>query len=902
MPALLSNAAYRRLLHADNSSVESLNTVFSQLGWASGLRRVPTSPGAKRVPIWELSIACEPAAVVSIGVPGREVLLTTVGYTRQARYALAWSTDRIALYDTLLWQREPGDLPLFQTDPTDHLGIADLLSLVGRDEVLKEVPSDLISADGARAALPTVLGEALSKLRLQVADASAYIGKDTANSDSEVLRLFHQLLYVRIAEDRKSPCSTARIQGLMESDAVGSELAKLLKDYQKEANSELFKPVSISIAQLPASALRAVLRQTVEPWTRLRLDFSVARADLAGKLYESYLSTLPAQEPAVKRAQRLFPVARGIDQREKQATFYTPPALARLLTKRALAPEFRRRHKVVPGKVRVVDTACGSGAFLIAAYLLIRDHLEAQRDHALRIAEREEILLECIFGADVDERALGLAQVQLLEVANLHGRLPSLRNNLFCGDSLPAPPGTKARGGEVPWDDIVTERGNFTTVLGNPPFGAQAKLPRRISVEQISALSSQYPEIRAFGQDYAYFFLALAIRLLDERGCAGLVMPRPLLSLAGGAKAREYLAKAGVSWITDFRAAHVFPHVAASIAAVVVDRTRPAQTHIEGVLDSRDDPRGVLDNLVAGVPKSITKISLPRAQLSKIAESGWTPFRARWLPQLDSHIGRQTSLLGDGPNRDIRTGVKTANVERFVLGPDDWRAANSDAIAVGKRVLPKRFLPPVVYASDIAPFDFRITGRRLFLPFESDGSPASDPQVAAELKARGGLPKNYQHGYLPTLCGPKLLLRAFAREPAVIPDHTGQYVPIMRGVQAVRMDDIQPEHLRGIAALLNSSFYQWLLRGLGAPRGDETVELTIADVHQLPFPELSISELSHLCALADRIEAAMNEHSPVLRVRAVRDERAVLDDFTLDLLEVSAKSREAIQAELIRVA
>ena len=323
-----------------------------------------------------------------------------------------WSPSQVMLFDCLRWNTAPGDVSAAVAETTDAAAIEELLALLGRDEVLGEVPSDRVLRTPEHRALPQLLGDALAQLRLDVANSEAYGGRDPTGQDTAVLRLFHQILYVRIAEDRKRPQSPLAMREILGSGQLNTDLARLLNDYRSSANSELFQPAGVSIEDLPADSLRTVLRQTVEPWARLRLDFSVARHDLAGRLYESYLSTLPAEDAS----QRLFPVASGVDSREQHATFYTPPALAQLLTDHALLRWVEDRGACQPSEIKVVDPACGSGAFLVAAYACLRQYFEAQRGRALRPSEREEILLECIFGADVDERALGLAQVQLLEM------------------------------------------------------------------------------------------------------------------------------------------------------------------------------------------------------------------------------------------------------------------------------------------------------------------------------------------------------------------------------------------------------------------------------------------------------------------------------------------------------
>jgi hypothetical protein len=899
MPTTLSQRDLRALADGEPAGVRALSSAMEMNGWPTGLQELRTHRlGA----LWELSAAAEPAAVIGFTGSRLPERLTSVAYTRQARYAVSWSPSQVALFDSLRWNAAPGDAPAAVAEATDVQAVEQLLALLGRDEVLGEVPSDLLLRTPEHRALPQLLGDALAQLRLDVANSEAYGGRDPTGQDTAVLRLFHQILYVRIAEDRRRPQSHLAMRAILGSEQLNTDLASLLNDYRSTANSELFQPAGVSIEDLPADSLRAVLRQTVEPWERLRLDFSVARHDLAGRLYESYLSTLPTEDAS----QRLFPVARGVDRREQHATFYTPPALAQLLTDQALLRWIEDRGIRQPSEIKVVDPACGSGAFLVAAYDCLRQYFEAQRDRPLRPREREEILLECIFGADVDERALGLAQVQLLEIADLHGRLPSMKQNLLRGDSLPAPPGVSAAAGQVQWDKVIRERGEFTTVLGNPPFGAQAKLPGRLSVEAISQLRDRYPEVRSFGQDYAYFFLALANRLLTPDGSAGLVMPRGLIALGQGAAARAFLSDLGISWIADLRAARVFSGVGASVAAVAVDKSEPSSARVESVRDSRGDPRTLLDDLANNAPDTVATASVDALNLRHLAGSGWTLFRLRWADSLRSEIGRPFEPLANGHassgRRVVRTGVKTARVADFIIAPDCYRSEPDNMIAVGSRVIPDRFLPRVVYASDIEPFDLQDSGRRLFLPFEIDGTHAKDPEVEAALADRGGLPAHYQHGDLSTLLGPKVLLKAFAREPATVADTEGRYVPVMRGVHAIGFSGIAVGHLSGLATLLNSALYQWLLQGLGSPRADETIEVTVDDVGSLPFPDLTHSELRQLDVHAKAVITALEEEDPIRRAHAVRDARADADRFVFELLKVSAHLEDTVRNELVRVA
>src|SRR4051812_22122027 len=111
------------------------------------------------------------------------------------------------------------------------------------------------------------------------------------------------------------------------------------------------------------------------------------------------------------------------------------------------------------------------------------------------------------------------------------------------------------------------------------------------------------------------------------------------------------------------------------------------------------------------------------------------------------------------------------------------------------------------------------------------------------------------------------------------------------------------------------------MRGFGAPRADETVELSVDIVKRLPWPTLTDAMWDRLEAAGKSVESLVH----VTRVRkpaprtsapspmaslgttnaastkysAVRDARRVVDDLTFELLEVSARLRTAVSDETL---
>ena len=102
----------------------------------------------------------------------------------------------------------------------------------------------------------------------------------------------------------------------------------------------------------------------VEPWERLRLDFSVTTNEVAGRLYQSYLRLAPAWIDEG----RLFPSAEIRSKQKSAGAYYTPAAVARFLVRETLGVWLASNQPVRFSDVRLIDPACGSGAFLVAAY------------------------------------------------------------------------------------------------------------------------------------------------------------------------------------------------------------------------------------------------------------------------------------------------------------------------------------------------------------------------------------------------------------------------------------------------------------------------------------------------------------------------------------------------------
>lgn len=189
------------------------------------------------------------------------------------------------------------------------------------------------------------------------------------------------------------------------------------------------------------------LRWAIHDGSLAAVDYRNMGPEELGSVYESLMELDPRPDPHQK-AFELVNTA-GSD-RKTTGSYYTPDSLVQELIKSALEPVIQQRlqdNKANPTEallsIRVIDPACGSGHFLLAAARRLAQELALLRSddgavkpqdyrHALR-----EVVSHCIFGVDRNPMALELARTALwLEGFEEGHPLSFLDHHLQCGEAL----------------------------------------------------------------------------------------------------------------------------------------------------------------------------------------------------------------------------------------------------------------------------------------------------------------------------------------------------------------------------------------------------------------------------------------------------------------------------------
>jgi len=136
------------------------------------------------------------------------------------------------------------------------------------------------------------------------------------------------------------------------------------------------------------------------------------------------------------------------------------------------------------GQIKVLDPACGSGAFLIQAYDLLEDRYttvaeqlrfhEGPKAETLFDAIPDIILNDNLFGVDLSEQGVEITQLSLWLRSARRGRtLADLSHNIVRGNSLVSDPAVHplALNWQVSFPQVFGRpEAGFDCVIGNPPW------------------------------------------------------------------------------------------------------------------------------------------------------------------------------------------------------------------------------------------------------------------------------------------------------------------------------------------------------------------------------------------------------------------------------------------------
>jgi type I restriction-modification system DNA methylase subunit len=387
--------------------------------------------------------------------------------------------------------------------------------------------------------------------------------------------LIDRLIFLRFAEDCDVEPDAQLQQAVSKGDAY-KNLIDLFKQADDKYNSGLFdfeKDKITPLLKVDNKILKGIINELYYPLCRY--EFAVMPVEVLGNAYEQFLG----------KVIRILP-SRGVKIEEKPevrkagGVYYTPQYIVEYIVKNTVG-------KLIDGKtpkdieaIKIVDPACGSGSFLLGAYeYLLNFHSnwyytnlnDKQKkkgdiltpDGKLTTHEKKRILLNNIYGVDLDANAVEVSKLSLLlkcmegetqasikqQITMFNERvLPTLDDNIKDGNSLidtdfydnEIDLGYERTIKPFSWKKqfpIVFKQGGFDVVIGNPPYVMLQSLETKVVFDYTL---KKYKSAK-YKIDTYQLFTETSINLIKENGLIGFITPNTFLKNIHSEPLRKFI-------------------------------------------------------------------------------------------------------------------------------------------------------------------------------------------------------------------------------------------------------------------------------------------------------------------------------------------------------------------------
>ena len=277
-------------------------------------------------------------------------------------------------------------------------------------------------------------------------------------------------------------------------------------------------------------------------------------------------------------------------RRKKEGIFYTPDFVTQFLVENVVG-RFLEANPDKLESIKILDPACGSGAFLNQAHSYLMSEYKVRHEQKMleqpdkrqldisdvNFAEiNRSILLHNLFGVDLNPESVEITKLSLwLKTARSSEPLQNLDKNIKCGNSIVDDPefaGSRAFDWRKEFPDIMKD-GGFDVIVGNPPY------VRQELIKEIKPyLESKYKVYSGVSDLYVYFF-EKAMDLLKENGYFAFIVSSKFLRADYGKKLTKYLQQNfTILELIDFGDLQIFEGATTYPCIITIQKKKPVRT------------------------------------------------------------------------------------------------------------------------------------------------------------------------------------------------------------------------------------------------------------------------------------------------------------------------------------
>lgn len=490
-------------------------------------------------------------------------------------------------------------------------------------------------------------------------------------------------------------------------------------------------------------------------------DLSV---NILGHIFEQSITDLEEVKAKVQKSRGMDGLASGgaaiVSKRKLEGIFYTPDYVVRHIVENTLGTALREheerckqefrlsqrlgeagyeaqerkaylKYQEILQGVKVVDPACGSGAFLVHVFdYLLAENLRVDEILGGTLVSDEDyvrdILRNNIYGVDLNEESVEITKLSLwLKTAKPGKQLTALDANIRSGNSIIDDvriAGEKA----FDWKESfpgVFANGGFDVVVGNPPYGVKFSSGEKQYLVKLDPLVPDF-------EIYVYF-LSLVKRIVKPDGYLGYIFPNTFLSNVFGKKYRaDLFAGVQVPLMIDLSNDPTFQDAAVRTVVVCLRNSPGEYTTMLARLDDqkallplRDRTRRQLLDSVDNLLAVFTRDEVSEALIATIrrgsqalrnffdVSQGLIPYdkyRGHDAYTVSNRIWHADSMRDETYRKELKGGDVNRYAVRWNgrtwISYGDWLAAPRD---------PKFFRRPRILVREI-------TERRLYAAYTED--------------------------------------------------------------------------------------------------------------------------------------------------------------------------------------
>ena len=692
-----------------------------------------------------------------------------------------------------------------------------------------------------------------------------------------VQRTIDRIVFLRIAEDRNLE-SYGRLERAAEvRRGVYNQIKQLYLAADKRYNSGLFhfdpadksRPDADTLSleiYIVDSVLQRIIRDLYPP--KSRYQFSVISADILGQVYERFLGKVIEVRSDGETTE--VAVEEKPEARKAGGVYYTPGYIVDYIVENTVGALLRDKSPDEAARLRLLDPACGSGSFLTGAYQYLLDwHLKQysqspsrwknrvrhSADGALlRIEEKRRILLNNIYGVDLDQNAVEVSKLALLlkmlenegDAAGINELaeplLPDLSGNIKWGNSLIgsdfySPAELAAKDDEElyrvkPFDwagasgfGEVMAAGGFDAVIGNPPY-VRIQTMKETAPDSIPYYKKNYISASKGNYDIYVVFVEKGLQLLNEQGLLGFILPHKFFNAKYGEPLRGLISSGNhLRKIVHFGDQQIFKGATTYTCLLFLSNSGHSDLEYTKVED------------IAGwMLKTESRCgNVPADTLSEerwhfvIGESAPIYYKLKDMPV----------KLRDVTDR-IFQGLKTSADKIFIVNEVERKG---DLVRIHSPQMQREYwletdlLHPLIKGGDSYAYRIDRTNRLILFPYGflhaikamglipsltlQEKYPLTWDYLKAnkehlENRERGRMIGDTWYGYvypkaLDVISQPKIFVPDISPQASYAPDETGEYF-FTGGVAGGYGIIVKPEYSRNyILGLLNSNLLDWYL-------------------------------------------------------------------------------------------